>query len=252
MFLLFCFLLYTAHSSYFHSIIREIKRIGGLDTVGIECGSAIMRRVKVETQLSIGVARAHEITDDVAVKVNDADQPWWTAISSFENSREQLERVREFITFSRYCPHDMPVFVGHSLFFKAFYSKRISTMLAKKRPNLSANLKKYRLSNASLLVVTVKYLDLESGSSDALILDADLLFGGGFHGAKHAHGAEGGDNAAAEAEGGIDGSLQLPPPPSALQSTTEALSLQKNLKSSSRALSRRMSLMSSSISGFLK
>jgi hypothetical protein len=177
------------------SIIREVKRIGGLDTVGIECGPGIWRRVCAETQLSIGVAQAHEITDHVKVNYGDADQPWWTGISSFENSKEQLDRVQEFLTFTRYCPNSMPVFVGHSLFFKAFYSKRISTIMARKRPNLTANLRRYRLSNATLLVVTVKYTDLDSGASEALILDADLLFGGGFHGAahhEHAHGAEGG------------------------------------------------------------
>ena len=41
---------------------------------------------------------------------------------------------------------NITVFVGHSLFFKAFYSKRISKLMNKKRPHLSANLKRFRLS----------------------------------------------------------------------------------------------------------
>jgi hypothetical protein len=95
--------------------------------------------------------------------------------------------VREFITFSRHCDYNLPVFVGHSLFFKEFCSKRISAVMCRKRPHLSANLKRYRLSNASLLAVTVKYADLDNGCSEAVVVDADLIFGGGFHGLKLAH-----------------------------------------------------------------
>jgi hypothetical protein len=69
------------------SIIREIKRIGGLDTVGVECGAGIMRRVKTELQLAMGVARAHEITDFVKCDVNDCDMPWWTSVSGFETEK---------------------------------------------------------------------------------------------------------------------------------------------------------------------
>jgi hypothetical protein len=101
--------------------------------------------------------------------------------------QETVDRVREFITFSRHCDYNLPVFVGHSLFFKEFCSKRISAVMCRKRPHLSANLKRYRLSNASLLAVTVKYVDLDNGCSEAVVVDADLIFGGGFHGLKLAH-----------------------------------------------------------------
>lgn len=179
-------------------------------------GAGIMRRVKAELQLAMGVARAHEITDFVKADVNDAATQWWTSVSGFENSREQLDRVREFITFSRYCDYNLPVYVGHSLFFKAFCSKRISAVMCRKRPYLSANLKRYRLSNASLLAVTVKYTDLDNGCSEAVIIDADLIFGGGFHGVKLARerAVESGIYAGAEdaGDGGddIDGAMQLP------------------------------------------
>jgi len=177
----------TKNKLVLYRIIREIKRIGGLDTVGVECGPGIMRRVKAELTAALGPVKAAELTDSIEVDTSSADTPWWTAISSFDNERDQLERIREFVTFTRYCPHTMPVFVGHSLFFKAFYSKRVSKVMARKRPNLSANMKKYKLDNATLLAVTVKYIDLDTGDSDALILDADILFGGGFHGARHVH-----------------------------------------------------------------
>jgi hypothetical protein len=111
--------------------------------------------------------------------VNDAAYPWWTNISSFDTQADQIERVEEFISFSRYCEAACPIFVGHSLFFKLFYSRRLSKFLSTVRPELAANLKKFRLGNASVLAMTVLY----SSQSDleCTILDADLIFGGGFH-----------------------------------------------------------------------
>jgi hypothetical protein len=89
--------LHPAPLSTTRSIIREIKRIGGLDTVGVECGAGIMRRVKTELQLAMGVARAHEITDFVKCDVNDCDMPWWTSVSGFET-----EKVRGVVECWRY------------------------------------------------------------------------------------------------------------------------------------------------------
>lgn len=115
-----------------HSIIREVKGIGGLDSVGIEVGDAIETRVRLELGSVVGLPRAQELMVD-SIFVNDADQQWWTPIHSFEPGHEQQVRVKEFLTFVRYCPAELPIFVGHSLFFKAFYSKRISKLLDKNR-----------------------------------------------------------------------------------------------------------------------
>ncbi len=207
-----------------------------------------MRRVKTELQLTMGVARAHEVFDNVKVDANDADQPWWTAISSFENEKDQLERVTEFLTYSRYCGHELPVFVGHSLFFKAFYSKRISAVLARKRPHLSANLKRYRLSNATLLAVTVRYRDLGNGACEAVILDADLPFGGGFHGAKHAQSEE-----APTERGGV----RMAPPSADIDGaqahkSSSRSSVVPGQKTGKSSITKRMTMFSSSISDFFE
>eukprot|EP01035_Chromulina_nebulosa_P019502 gene19502-25393_t len=109
-----------------YSVIREVKRLGGLDSVGIAYGNEIEERVRSEL----------------------------TAI------------------------------IGHSLFFKLFYKSRISSTLRKYRPELASNLKKYRLSNATILACTIEFIDNvnNTGRCEASILDADLIFGGGFHG----------------------------------------------------------------------
>lgn len=169
-----------------YSIIREVKNIGGLDTVGIEVGEGIGRRAKAELSAVLTPQRAADLLD-LELHVNDADQVWWTPMASYDSEKDQQDRIQEFITFMRYCDGKIPIVVGHSLFFKAFYSKRISRSLSANRKYLSHNLQKFRLSNASMLAVTVVFGDVANGCSEASILDADLIFGGGFHG-QGAHG----------------------------------------------------------------
>lgn len=164
-----------------YQMIREIKRIGGLDSVGIEVGEGILKRVYSEFLPFFGHDQATKFTS-LIYDLNDTYSSWWTPMSSYENHREQQERVREFLTFSRYTDAKIPIFVGHSLFFKAFYSHRISKRLDKNKKSFSEKLRKFRLSNASLLAVTVIYKEQRDGTADAIIVDADLIFGGGFHG----------------------------------------------------------------------
>lgn len=115
-----------------------------------------------------------------SLDVNDASTPWWTPMHSFDSKADQADRLKEFISFARYCDAKTPIFVGHSLFFKNFYSKKVSEVLSKRRPELVENLRKYRLGNATVLAVTVLFSAHDDG--ECMILDADVLFGGGFHG----------------------------------------------------------------------
>jgi broad specificity phosphatase PhoE len=167
-----------------YSIIREVKRIGGLDTVGIATGEAIETRLRNELAAIVGSEEADRLVS-YPIDVNDANQPWWTPLADHESEQQQQDRVREFITFLRHCEAQIPVFVGHSLFFRAFYSKRVSAHLLKNRRKLSENLKKFSLSNATMLAVTVNFTDYSMGGglSEAIMVDADIIFGGGFHGA---------------------------------------------------------------------
>lgn len=167
----------------FYSIIREIKNIGGLDTVGVEVGDGIMKRVRSELSAVRGRERAAELSE-CGIHINDADQPWWTPMTAYDNPKAQQARIREFVNHTRYCEAEVPVFVGHSLFFKGFYSKRISKALALNRPDLAECMRKHRLSNGTLLAVTVKYwedsFDYVTGANDGIIVDSDVIFGGGF------------------------------------------------------------------------
>lgn len=168
---------------HLYSVIREIKGVGGLDSVGVAFGPAISERVSTELESKLGRSRTEHITAP-HIHYNDASQTWWTQLSSFDTAQDQHERIGDFISFSRHCDSQYPIFVGHSLFFKAFYSRRLSPIIERIRPELSENLKKFRLGNASVLALTVLY----SGTKDTecTILDADLIFGTGFQ--KHADG----------------------------------------------------------------
>lgn len=77
----------------------------------------------------------------------------------------------------------MPIFVGHSNFFRLFCSQRVSSTLMKNRPALASNLRRYKLSNATLIAIALKYYDDgEDGNCGAEVIDADLIYEGGFHG----------------------------------------------------------------------
>jgi hypothetical protein len=51
--------------------------MGGMDTVGIAVGDAIMQRVSHELQNEIGADRASRLVSNVPVDVGDAGTPWW-------------------------------------------------------------------------------------------------------------------------------------------------------------------------------
>lgn len=188
--------------------------------MGIESTEdGIIRRLREELEKELDRPRAEELMLN-GVFVNDAVNQWWTGIASFDNVADQQARIREFLSFVRYGAAEMPVFVGHSLFFKEFYRLRISQQLDKNRPLLAEHMRRFRLSNATLMAVTVRFFGAEedglddglgqglagqgirSGDAlvvegegylegDAEIIDADVLLGGGFHGhldLSHSHG----------------------------------------------------------------
>lgn len=209
-----------------YSVVREIKRIGGLDTVGVECGDGIEHRLRAEMASILGYPRAEELTK-IPIIINDCNQPWWTPLAGHDSEKEQQERVREFLTFIRYCDSQVPVFVGHSLFFKAFYSKRVSNDLLKNRRALSENLKKFRLSNAALLAVTVTFHHYQGGGgqSEAIMIDADLIFGGSFHGLRPDPDSEEGKALAAEEVQSNNSNNNKPRKPPARRASTADTSL---------------------------
>jgi hypothetical protein len=141
------------------------------------------------------------------INVNDALFPWWTTLSSFDGKQDAVARELKFLNYVQHSGDKFPIFVGHSLFFRHFYSRRVSvkSLSAKGRPNLAQELKKYKLSNCTVLALTIEFGEdcsvgggllpqflaqasnvASNGSSTRIrkksrIIDAELIFGNGMH-----------------------------------------------------------------------
>lgn len=169
-----------------YSVIREVKGPGGMDTVGVHTGSLIAKHVRSEfaTLVSPRDADAFMSAD---IHINDANEPWWTPQTMMDNKEDIQNRVEDWLKFTRFSDENVPVFVGHSLFWKAFYKRRISEILETNRPELVKKMQKKKMGNAAIMAVTVAYLDepvVEKGilKSKSIILDAHMLFNTNFHG----------------------------------------------------------------------
>ena len=176
-----------------YSPMREFKTRGGLDTVGVACGeTAIRSRIVEELTKHISHERARELMGSHYMNAADVVHPWWTPVSSYDDKQDKEERMREFANFIRYCDEASPIFVGHSLFFKTFCNRRISTYLARNRPALVANMRRYKLGNAVLMAITLVFTNSNTGNGccDGKIVDADLICGGGFEGGDNFDGDE--------------------------------------------------------------
>lgn len=140
------------------------------DAAGKKCGSQIVERVKRKLAQQLGQERAEELmsTDiNYAEAIDEWSPAWW---SGTEKGEDIQLRVKEFLNFVRTCDAETPIIVGHSQFFRAFYSSHISTTLSQTQPELSANMRKHRLGNGSVLAVTVSYRNAEPEIVDAAVL----------------------------------------------------------------------------------
>jgi broad specificity phosphatase PhoE len=144
------------------------------DATGKKCGIDIVPRVNRKLTKELGQQRAVVLIESAKFDVKDAVHEWWPPVwSGTEENEDTQNRVREFLSFIRDCESKIPIIVGHSQFFKAFYSSRISKVLSNSQPETSANMQRYRLGNGTVLAVTVSFV-----GSEAEIVDADILFEG--------------------------------------------------------------------------
>lgn len=159
------------------SVIREVKNVGGLDTVGKAFGGSIaLRMIEESSRLELS-DESQRLIETTRFEINDAVGPWWTSASDFDNVEQVDERIAVFLNLVRYWPSKVPLFVGHSLFFHAFCSKSLYPLFCEREPELAKNLMKYRLENGSMLYLEVDFpLNREKPS----IVDAHLVHGG-FH-----------------------------------------------------------------------
>jgi len=147
------------------STLREYKGPGGLDTVGMVVGAAIKDRVFQETADIVSKEEA-ELKTNVPFHVSDAELHWWTDFNHYEGKRAMNDRMCEFLDFAQFCEAKTPIFVGHSNFFRYFYSNYLSEVVEYNRPALCHDLRQFRLANACCLAVTVLFEEDEEEEND--------------------------------------------------------------------------------------
>lgn len=133
-------------------------------------------------QQIVGSERTEELMTGVGnVVTSDVETVWWLPTYSGNEKKALVEtRVREFLNLVRNCDAEVPVFVGHSQFFKAVCSQRVSDTLAHNRPEFSDKMRRLRMGNSTVMAITFEFNDQIDGSTEATIVDADFLFGGDF------------------------------------------------------------------------
>ena len=142
-----------------------------------------MPRVVSEIADILGQAEANRITR-VPYALHDAELHWWTDINHYEGKRLMNDRMCEFLDFAQFCEAETPIFVGHSNFFRHFYANHMSEVVEYNRPHLAADMRKFRLSNACCLAVTVLFEDEEDDDAPVNVMN---LNPGAHHGKAGSH-----------------------------------------------------------------
>eukprot|EP00300_Choanocystis_sp_HF-7_P003159 c12383_g1_i1.p1 GENE.c12383_g1_i1~~c12383_g1_i1.p1 ORF type:complete len:421 (-),score=9.00 c12383_g1_i1:14-1276(-) len=154
--------------------LREIKNLGGLDTVGKEVGEYIYARVKTEMEKIVGAEHASKACD-VKLDFNDAVQSWWSGTVDRDNNDEMALRFEDWLATVQHASYDVGVFVGHSLFYRKFLKDYCSEQFKASNPEMATKMGSKKLQNAGCLALT---LDFSSGR--AQIMHAESMFGTGF------------------------------------------------------------------------
>lgn len=127
-----CFLLQSHPSAASGSMrqvclqsIREIKGVGGLDTVGIAQGDGILARAQHKVAELINEYTASQLlSEGVTFDANDAVGQWWTSETDSDSTQEVEERIVDFLETIRFdASGDAVIVVGHSLFLQQVVSR---------------------------------------------------------------------------------------------------------------------------------
>ncbi len=174
-----------------YSGLREAKGRVGLDSVGICTGTAIVERAHAELIRAVdeaaaagggdaaaetGAALAAQLLGPEAVDVFDCQTPWWRTAGQHDTAADLRGRVDQLLSFARYSGARTPVYVGHSLFFRALCGGTHDDRLQRNRPDLVEPMQRAKLDNASLLAVTVDYAPADRKGPK--VVDAAVLYGG--------------------------------------------------------------------------
>ena len=169
----------------FSRACREIKSVGGLDSVGIECGETrIFKRASeklnllnlAETQTIVDVFSERKCAEYFEVDSRDVRDKWWTAGDESDTSSSLVnERTKEFWEELRNSSHSSVSVVSHSDFIRKLL--RQTTDDACNTRSAKETLKKVRehkICNAGCIGLDVMF-NPHTGNIE--VLECELLFG---------------------------------------------------------------------------
>jgi broad specificity phosphatase PhoE len=142
-----------------YSQIRECKRLGGMDSVGVAKGAEILPRLRSESLSELGKEKVDKLIAP-EIKIDaffDTDQEWWVRQSSYEEDKTLGARVKEAVNFIRHSPHDTIICVGHSLFFREIFKQLRHPAMLKTRPDIASDMVSKKLNNAAVFGTTVEF-----------------------------------------------------------------------------------------------
>lgn len=146
---------------------REIKNLGGLDTVGKKFGPEIAVRVQQQLGDVLGEGQFEQFR--VPIDPYDAMSEWWTPVNQRDSDSEMRLHYHDFFATLQYFHGENFIVVGHSLFFQKLCQWFFERVFRK--TEFGRQCRKNKLSNAACLHVQVDFT-----SVPPVITGAELLF----------------------------------------------------------------------------
>lgn len=151
--------------------LREVKNVGGQDTVGKEVGDAIKVRVKKELESVLG--EGPQVDDCLAdLHINDCTSEWWSNATEVEIGPAIKDRLNDVTSFLKFQTSPSIILVGHSLYFREFVRAYLVPEYSQEDPEMAKKIWDNKLANAACLG-----LDMDFSGKTPSILRAKFLFG---------------------------------------------------------------------------
>jgi broad specificity phosphatase PhoE len=151
--------------------VREIKKIGGFDTVGIEQGAAKIRARVLKEMKTLYPTALEEVgmLTGVAIDAGDATNEWWTPPEQADSKQAVESRIDDLFLKLQFAVDDTIIVTGHSLLWKHMYKTRGSAHLG---PEAGA-FGKCKMPNCGVVKCEIDF----SKPRDRMITSLKLLFG---------------------------------------------------------------------------
>jgi len=135
--------------------VREIKHIGGFDTVGKEVGAGIAERVHHQFSKSFKADRVSSLmkrkNGEEVLDEYDCTSVWWT--KRVDQKSNLFRRMDELTNTLQYHGANTIILVGHSLLSKEIFKRFCTEEFIVKNKSLADNMFTKKMPNASCMML---------------------------------------------------------------------------------------------------